>query len=775
MFISRAIRFAPVLIASVVLGAQVSHAGRLHLAWDPSPDADLQGYKLFYGTSPGNYSSQVDVGNATDYVMTGLTECSRYYFSAKAYDLTGNLSDSYSNELRGMVDPSVTTLAPAAAERGQALTVTVTGSSFDVGASLSFSDRINVYSTAYVNCRQLRATISISGDATLGPQSVWVVNPDGSYGSLPQAFQVQPVTTPFVTAVTPAPGSRSVPVSVRPSVTFSERMNPLSIKPSTVMLLRPDGTVVPQAAGYPALDVTGKIVTIVPAANLQYGTMYRVQILGGVLGVRDSQGTALATTIIYGLGFLTVESVSNDAPQVVETRPSAGAADVPTDLKPTVTFSKELDPLTVTVDTVQLFGPDGGPVPQSQAPTLDFSGRVATLELADPLQYNAVYFLRVEGGANGVHDVDGLPIQQTFTQTPGFSTPAGPDVTPPNVRFTDPPDGTRDVPAEGLINILFSEAMDPASLGPGTVQLLDSNDQPVLQAEGSPALGDSGTIVTVVPSHRLAYGTVYRIRVLGGDAGVRDVHGNTMLADYASSKGLEVQFAPGTAPVVLSVSPTDGSTDVPSDIHPSVTFSESMDPTSITVDSIRILDSNGQTVPQADGSPLLEASGTIVTVIPAGPLTPGEVYFLEVIGGDAGVLDDEGTPMDSGYSQGSGFVISLGDTQGPLVIYTNPENDESHVDRHVHPRIYLNEEVDPDSVTQLTIVLVGPDDVAVEQDEDSPSLDSTGTILKITPKRELRSHENYRIQVMGGPQGLKDLAGNPMASTFTMEDGFDTR
>lgn len=768
----RLARFLLLLQIAIATGA--SYGASFHLAWDSSPEADVKGYRISYGTTPGGYTNHVDVGNVTDYVLTGLSHCSRYYFAAKAYDLAGNVSQGYSNEVRGLVNPSIASVSPSAAERGQALTVTVTGSSFDVGASVVFSDRINVYSTSYVSCTQLRATISLSGEATLGPQSAWVVNPDGSYGALGLAFQVLPVTVPMVTAVSPAPGSRSVAVTVRPSVTFSERVNPLTIRPDTVMLLRPDGTAVNQAAGYPLLDTSGRIVTVVPSTDLQYGTLYRIQVLGGVLGVRDSQGTPMASTIIYGLGFLTGDRQSSDVPAVVGTTPSPGASNVSTDAEPTVSFSKAIDPLTVSEHTVQLLGPDGSPVPQIGAPMLDASGYTARIRPVSPLQQGVSYSLHVGAGSNGVRDIDGLPMASLYAQTPGFTTAAGPDGEAPRVSSTSPDDGTLDMSVDDLIGVVFSEAMNPSSITPASVQLLDPLDRPVLQAEGSPAVEDGGRIVTIVPDRRLRYSTAYRVLVLGGANGVRDNHDNAMADDYQQVRGLSTSPAPaGMAPAVISTNPVDGDLRVPRDVHPTVTFSAPMDPTSITADAVRLLDADGQPVPQGAGSPLLEASGTIVTLAPAQPLEPGAVYFLEVPRGYDGVLDDVGTPMNGGFYQGMGFTILPEDAEGPVVIWTDPDDGQSRVERDLRPRIYFDEALDPASVTPLTIMLLGPDGTVVEQADTSPFLDAPRKFIRIIPRQILASSAEYRIQVLGGPEGLRDVFGNPMLATYTLE--FETR
>ena len=56
-----------VILTFMVLAAAARPAfsGTVSLAWDPVADTDLAGYRVYYGTAPGNYTQSVDVGNVT--------------------------------------------------------------------------------------------------------------------------------------------------------------------------------------------------------------------------------------------------------------------------------------------------------------------------------------------------------------------------------------------------------------------------------------------------------------------------------------------------------------------------------------------------------------------------------------------------------------------------------------------------------------------------------------------------------------------------------------
>lgn len=86
------------LIVSIILfgSAPLLFADDAILSWDPSPDADIIGYKLYYGTDSGQYTESIDVGNTTSYTLSVVTP-GMYYFAVTAYELDQHES-SFSNE-----------------------------------------------------------------------------------------------------------------------------------------------------------------------------------------------------------------------------------------------------------------------------------------------------------------------------------------------------------------------------------------------------------------------------------------------------------------------------------------------------------------------------------------------------------------------------------------------------------------------------------------------------------------------------------------------------
>jgi len=75
-----------------------AHCADVTVAWDANPEPAVRGYVIYYGTSPGNYTQSIDVGNSTSCVISGLQAGATYYMAVTAYDDSRNES-GFSNEI----------------------------------------------------------------------------------------------------------------------------------------------------------------------------------------------------------------------------------------------------------------------------------------------------------------------------------------------------------------------------------------------------------------------------------------------------------------------------------------------------------------------------------------------------------------------------------------------------------------------------------------------------------------------------------------------------
>jgi hypothetical protein len=73
-------------------GTPPPSGGSAIVSWNANTESDLAGYRVFYGTSSGNYPNSISVGKVTSATITSLTVGTTYYIALKAVDTSGNLS-----------------------------------------------------------------------------------------------------------------------------------------------------------------------------------------------------------------------------------------------------------------------------------------------------------------------------------------------------------------------------------------------------------------------------------------------------------------------------------------------------------------------------------------------------------------------------------------------------------------------------------------------------------------------------------------------------------
>ena len=84
-------RYATSTISALIMVfIMISVGSAATLVWDAS-SGTVDGYKVHYGTSSGNPTSTVDVGNTTQYSIDSLplSENTQYYFCVSAYNTAG--------------------------------------------------------------------------------------------------------------------------------------------------------------------------------------------------------------------------------------------------------------------------------------------------------------------------------------------------------------------------------------------------------------------------------------------------------------------------------------------------------------------------------------------------------------------------------------------------------------------------------------------------------------------------------------------------------------
>jgi hypothetical protein len=248
-----------------------------------------------------------------------------------------------------------------------------------------------------------------------------------------------PGQPPTVTSFTPSNGAAGVGTAAPVTVTFSKAVDPTTITSSTFQLLDSSGTPVSAAVSYNSSTFTA---TLQPTAALSTSTTYTAVVRGGSTDprIKDTAGTALAANVAWS--FATVSTTQ--APIVLSVAPANGEIGVSSTALVSATFSKAIDPTTVTATTFQLFDSSNNIVAASLS--YNSSTFTATLQPSSALAPLTRYTAVVRGGSTDprVKDLSGVPLPGTvswiFTTSPA---PPPPSACPCSIwRLTSGPNVT---------------------------------------------------------------------------------------------------------------------------------------------------------------------------------------------------------------------------------------------------------------------------------------------------------------------------------------------
>jgi hypothetical protein len=228
------------------------------------------------------------------------------------------------------------------------------------------------------------------------------------------------VVPPTVISTIPANAATDVPFNQAVSATFSKAMNPATINSTTFNLTGPGVTPV---AGLVAYAAIGNTLTFTPTSNLAPGTLFTATV---TTGAQDLAGDALSSNYVWT--FTTGSAPVVIAPELVSTLPANAATNIPLTQAVIATFSKAMDPLTITTATFQLTSTQGGtPIPATV--TYDAVNFVATLTPISPLTTGTSYTATVSGAT----DLAGNPLGNTGVPNPWHFTTAAAIIPPPIV------------------------------------------------------------------------------------------------------------------------------------------------------------------------------------------------------------------------------------------------------------------------------------------------------------------------------------------------------
>ena len=191
--------------ACIVFLANLAHpasaiAATLRVSWASGTEADLAGYRLKYGTSPGQYDTIIDVGDVTTCEVPGLEVDLRYYIAIIAYDMAG-LESAPSAEVSARLPGSLAPIPSieAALEqttrsiyalRGRTTPFILYGRNFAPGVAVDLGEGISHGQMVLSSLGNLQFYATVDAQAATGPRTVTVWNPDGGLGGRTESMTV---------------------------------------------------------------------------------------------------------------------------------------------------------------------------------------------------------------------------------------------------------------------------------------------------------------------------------------------------------------------------------------------------------------------------------------------------------------------------------------------------------------------------------------------------------------------------------------------------------
>jgi hypothetical protein len=475
--------------------------------------------------------------------------------------------------------------------------------------------------------------------------------------------------------------------------------------------------------------------------NLASSTSMTVQVPAAVPGLADVVVTNTNGDAIVQNGY----TYLSGAPQKIGTiTPTMGLINIPRNVPVTVSFTRPVDRATITTGT---FAFTNAGVPVAGTFSFDFSDTVVTYRPTTTLAASTAYTLSL---TQGIKSVDGVPLDGPFVGS--FTTGTGTDTVPPTVTIS-PANGATNVPFNTAIVLTFSEPINPNTLNTTTLVVMSQGEI----RSGTLTFGQQNTFAVFTPASPFFPTASATVTVLGQ---VTDVAGNALQGPGGVGTSIVSSFTTGSVadrlpPVVLQLVPGSAATGVSTRTSISATFSESVNPTTISATTFQVT---------SGGTPIAGAFAfsnlnQIVTFVPTAPLPPVATVNVSInnvadVVGNVMVL-----PLTSSFQTQSAI-----DNIRPSVVRPSPSSftfqatppTNTNLPLNVKPMIAFDERINPSTVnnTTFSLSLQGQGSIS-----STITVAPDGLSATLTPTQALLPNTSYGF---GFTSGIQDLVGNQL-------------
>src|ERR1700722_2340440 len=396
--------------------------------------------------------------------------------------------------------PTVIAASPANAATGVALNTAVTAGFSSAMAPATINT--TTFTLTGPGGAAVAGAVTYSGTtATLTPTNLLAANtvyvatvttgaqdPSGAALAANFAWSFTTGTIPTVASTNPLNGAINVPINQKITATFSEAMNATTVTAAgtfTVSAAGAGGAAVPGTVTYVAATNTA---TFAPTANLPPSAQYTATIS---TAAQNAAGDPLLTNFVWN--FTAGKTANTTPPTLTVTLAASGATGVPTNQRISATFSKVMDPATIT----------------------------AAANLAASTQFTATI-------TNTAKDLTGNALVAGAVPNPwSFMTGAGPNTTAPTITLVNPTNTEISVLLNTAVNATFSGAMDAVTItAPGTFTLAAAGAGGAA-VSGNVTYDSVSHIATLTPAANLTATTQYTATITNA---AKDLSGNALAA-----------------------------------------------------------------------------------------------------------------------------------------------------------------------------------------------------------------------------------------------------
>ncbi len=441
--------------------------------------------------------------------------------------------------------------------------------------------------------------------------------------------------------------------------------------------------------------------------------------------------------------------------------PLKNAQDVPVNSHVTVIFSRDMDALSLLVDSNGNGVPDNVFINQgyvsdetSAIPaTAVYSERILTLYPGVEFAFEASYTLTLRGGMNGVRDTQGNFLEDDYIISFRTSPANTADAVPYQIL---------NAPTDWAVAVVLSRPLDPLQVNDTTFYLY--NQSTGEKVGGLISISRNRRLISISPVPELDTQTDFLIVLTQG---LLDFTGNP----YPSLQSFGFRTASQTdqaAPSIFSTSPADGESGIPGNVEIKVTFDEHIIPESIrasdppdpSYDTILLDYGGGATYIAGEISFEFDHVNYRTTVIfrPKEYLKSGLTYRM--------TLTDKIADLASTAFGGAQFSFTI-ETTAPVFAGSDPADGSADVSVTVPVKAYFSDAtpgdgIDPASVNETSFYLLRSDSTRLT----GGSYVTSGTVVIYYPPAPFKGGETYTAVLSST---ITDYAGNSLDtwSTFT--------